>query len=59
MSPGIRVLIVALVSVFGLMMGFVVVAMVYVSAALSGMFTVIPTLLLHALLRWIGGLIHP
>ena len=42
------------IAVIAALMGVVVYLLVLVSAALSGMFTVMPALILHALLRWVG-----
>jgi len=54
-----RLILGALFAVMGGLMLVAVVLMVYVSAALSGLFTIIPILVLHMLLRWVGGVIHP
>lgn len=54
-----RLIIGALFAVMGALMAVAALLMVYVSAALSGLFTIIPILLLHMLLRWLGGVIHP
>ena len=43
-----------LLSIFAALMGVVVYLLVIVSAALSGLFTVVPAALLHVLLRWLA-----
>jgi Zn-dependent protease with chaperone function len=50
-----RSVIGVIVTLTALVMAVVVGATGYVSAALSGVFTLIPALLLHALLRWLAG----
>ena len=54
-SPAFRLLIAAIATPVALLMAAVVALSAYVSAAMSGIFTLIPLLLLHGLLRWLAG----
>jgi Zn-dependent protease with chaperone function len=54
MPTGVLLLITALGSIAGVLMAVAVVLLVWLSFAISGLFTVFPAAMIHALLRWIG-----
>ena len=54
LAPGTMVLIGALSALVAALMTFAVVLMIWLSFALSGLFTLMPAAALHALLRWVG-----